>query len=63
MNLLRWITLVERIAEVGPIKRISELLPLGRSANGRPKFRFIDNVEKDIRSFGIKNLTTVAQNR
>jgi hypothetical protein len=45
------------------VKKIFNWKPLIKRSQGRPKYRWEDNIKQDICQLKIKNLTTCAQNR
>jgi hypothetical protein len=44
-------------------RRIMECKPEGRSSVGRPRLRWKDGVEDDLRKLNVKNWWTVAKDR
>ena len=63
INRLRWAGHVARMDDKEIIKRILNSNPGGQRGRGRPKLRWIDGVEHDLRKIGCKNWKIVAQNR
>jgi hypothetical protein len=45
------------------IKRLMIVKPEGKRKKGRPRIRWIDGVEKDLRSFGVVNWKAKTQDR
>lgn len=61
---LRWLGHVERMEDSAPPKRISlGPPPDGRRRQGRPNLRWMDDVEQDINSLGLRNWREKARNR
>jgi hypothetical protein len=50
---LRWLSHVERMSEYRVIKKLFMSKPEGRRSVGRPKMRWLDDVEKDLRMMRI----------
>ena len=50
---LRWTGHIMRMPEENPVKKLT-LRPEGSRRAGRPKLRWLDGVEKDLRTFGIR---------
>jgi hypothetical protein len=51
---LRWLGHVCRMEEQRDLKKVLEGKPGGRRKRGKPRTRWIDNVEDDLRKIGIK---------
>jgi len=51
---LEWIGHVIRMNETGCVKKIFEGKLEGRRGTGRPRLRWIDDVEDDLRKLGVK---------
>ena len=52
-----------RMPEENPVKKLTLLRPEGSRRAGRPKLRWLDGVEEDLRSFGIRGWRKRAQDR
>ena len=63
INRLRWAGHVARMDDKEIIKRILNSNPGGQRGRGRPKLRWIDGVEHDLRKIGCMNWKMVAQDR
>jgi hypothetical protein len=50
---LRWVGHVERMSEDRVIKKLYMSRPEGRRSVGRPKMRWLDDVEEDLRKMRI----------
>jgi len=57
---LEWLGHVIRMNETGPVKKICEGKLEGR---GRPRLRWINNVEDNVRKLGVKRWRTKALDR
>jgi hypothetical protein len=51
---LRWTGHIMRMLEENPVKKLTLLRREGSRRTGRPKLRWLDGVEKDLRSLGIR---------
>ena len=60
---LEWIGHVIRMNETRSVKKIFEGKLDGRRGRGRPRLRWIDNVEDDLRKLGVKRWRTKALDR
>ena len=60
---LEWIGHVIRMNETRCVKKIFEGKLDGRRGRGRPRLRWIDNVEDDLRKLGVKRWRTKALDR
>jgi len=60
---LSWFGHVQRISDTGTVKKIINWKTLTNSSQGRPKYRWEDNVKQDICQMKIKNWTTCVQDR
>jgi hypothetical protein len=63
INRLRWAGHVIRRGNEKIIKRLIIVKPEGKRKKGRPRMRWIDGVEKDLRSLGVVNWKAKAQER
>src|SRR5436190_23604898 len=63
MQRIRWLGHVERLAEERTAKKIMNWKQDGKKKRGRPKKRWLDEVEKDLEKLGIKNWKTKARNK
>ena len=52
---LRWLGHVERMNNCTSLKRIYSTKPIGRRSVGRPKLRWMDGAERDLRALGVTN--------
>jgi hypothetical protein len=57
---LEWLGHVIRMDETGCVKKIFEGKLEGRSGRGRPRLRWINGVEDDLRKLGVKRWRTKA---
>jgi hypothetical protein len=55
---LKWAGHVVRMDQQRPAKRIINFKPEGRGKRGRPKLRWEDGVENDIKALGERNWKT-----
>jgi len=60
---LEWIGHVIRMNETRYVKKIFEGKLEGRRGRGRPRLRWIDDVEDDLRKLGVKQWTAKALDR
>ena len=51
---LRWIGHIRRMPEENPAKKLTVLRAEGSRRAGRPKLRWLDGVEEDLRTLGIR---------
>ena len=63
INRLRWAGHVARMDDKEITKSILNSNPGGQRGRGRPKLRWIDGVEHDLRKVGCKSWKMVAQDR
>ena len=52
---LRWLEHVERMGQHGVLKKVLNVKPEGSRSVGRPRQRWLDSVENDLRSLSIRN--------
>jgi len=52
---LSWFGHVQRIPDTRTVKKISNWKPLNKRSQGRPKYRWDDNIKQDICKMKIKN--------
>jgi hypothetical protein len=55
---LEWLGLVVRMNETRSVKKIFEGKLEGRNSRGRPRLRWINDVEDDLRELGVKRWRT-----
>jgi len=60
---LDWLGHVSRMNETRCVKKIFEGKLEGRRGRGRPRLRWINDVEDNLRKFGVKRWRTKALNR
>ena len=60
---LEWLEHVIRMNETGSVKKIFEGKLEGRGGGGRPRLRWINDVEDDLRKLGVKRWRTKALDR
>ena len=60
---LEWLGHVSRMNEIRSVKKIFEGKLEGRRGRGRPRLRWINSVEDDLRKLGVKRWRTKALNR
>jgi hypothetical protein len=60
---LEWLGHVVRMDESRSVKKIFEGKLEGRRGRGRPRFRWINDVEDDLRKLGVKRWRTKALDR
>jgi len=60
---LEWLGHVIRMKETRSVKKIFEEKLEGRRGRGRPRFRWINDVEEDLRKLVVKRWTTKALDR
>lgn len=60
---LRWLGHVERMPESSVVKKVYKGKPGGRRLQGRPRKRWLDDVEEDLRRMGVRRWRTKAENR
>ena len=53
LSKLRWTGHIMRMPEENPVKKLTLLRPEGSRLTGRPKLRWLDGVEEDLRILGI----------
>jgi hypothetical protein len=62
-NILEWPCHIQIMARNRGVKRIFEDKPCGRRRVGRPRLRWTDGVENDVRVMGVKRWRNVAKDR
>ena len=60
---LSWFGQVQRMPDTRTVKKIFKWNPLTTTSQGRPKYRWEDNVKQDICQMKVKNSITCAQHR
>ena len=60
---LRWMGHVERMSETETAKQIIRQVPVGKRVPGRPKARYMEQVQSDIATLNIQNWKIAARNR
>jgi len=60
---LEWLGHVVRMNETRSVKKIFEGKLEGRRCRGRPRLRWINDVEDDLRKLGVKRWRTIALER
>jgi len=60
---LEWLAHVSRMNETRSVKKIFEGKLEGRRGRGRPRLRWINDVENDLRKLGVKRWRTKELNR
>jgi hypothetical protein len=60
---LSWFGHVQRVPDIGTVKKIFSWKPLTKTSQGRPKYRWEDNIKQDICQMKIKNWTVCVQDR
>ena len=60
---LRWVGHIERMEKVQPTKHIFYQKPMCNGKRGRPRSRFKDQKEEDVRKLNIRNWKARALNR
>ena len=60
---LSWFGHVKRMPDTGTVKNIFKWNPLTKRSQGRPKYRWEDNVKQDIYQMRVKNWITCVQER
>lgn len=63
VNRLRWLGHLERMDEMEPPKQILHQTPAGNRKRGRPRARFKDQVEDNLRTLRVRNWKAKAKNR
>jgi len=58
-----WDRMVERMGEHEAPKKISRQTLIGKIAQGRPKIRYMEQIEQDIGTLKIRNWRSKAQDR
>jgi hypothetical protein len=60
---IEWLGHIQRMTRERGVKRIFEDKPGGRRRAGRPRLRWVDGVENDLRTMGVKRWRNVAKDR
>ena len=60
---LSWFGHVQRMPDTGTVKKIFIWKPLTKRSQGRPKYRWKDNIKQDICQMKIKNWIACVQDR
>ena len=60
---LSWFGHVQRIPDTRTVKKIFKCKPLTKRSQGRPKYRWEDNIKQDICQMKIKNWIACVQDR
>uniref|UniRef100_A0A0K8TJE5 Reverse transcriptase domain-containing protein n=3 Tax=Lygus hesperus TaxID=30085 RepID=A0A0K8TJE5_LYGHE len=60
---LRWAGHVARLPDDDPAKKLFEAQPFGSRGRGRPKQRWVDNVEEDVARTGCRDWRNTARDR
>ena len=60
---LGWFGHVQRMSDTGTLKKIFNWQPLTKRSQGRPKYRWEDNIKQDICQTNLKNWIACFQNR
>ena len=63
VNRLRWVGHLARMNNTRAPLILFNRDPEGRRDRGRPKLRWIDNIERDLNALNVSNWRRVAQNR
>jgi hypothetical protein len=60
---LEWLGYITRMEETRSVKKIFEGILEGRRGRGRPRLRWINDMEADLRKLGVKRWRTKALDR
>ena len=60
---LSWFSHVQRMADTRTVKKIFNWKPLTKTSQGRPKYRWEDNIAQDICQMKIQNWIACVQDR
>jgi hypothetical protein len=60
---LSWFGHVQRVPDTGTVKKIFNWKPLTKRSQGRPKYRWEDNIKQDVCQMEIKNWIACVQER
>jgi hypothetical protein len=60
---LRWLGRLYRTEELNPCKKLTFSKPMGTRKKGRPPVRWLDNVQQDLQTLGVRNWKGIASDR
>lgn len=60
---IRWLGHVHRMNEHRVPKKVLQAKPMGNRSVGRPRLRWLDDVEADLRKIGVRNWKRLAESR
>jgi len=60
---LSWFGQVQRMSDTRTVKKVLKWNPVTKRSQGRPKYRWEDNVKRDIYQMKVKNWITCVQDR
>jgi hypothetical protein len=63
VNYISWFGHVQRMSDTRTVKKIFDWKPLTKRSQGRPKYRWEDNIKQDICQMKIKNWIACVQDR
>jgi len=52
---LRWLVQLFRMQELDPCRKLTVLKPEGTRRVGKPKLRWLESIEEDVRHVGVSN--------
>jgi hypothetical protein len=61
--MIRWAGHVQRMPETRSVKKVFLGKPDGRRRRGRPRKRWLDDLEEDLRKLGVKGWRRKAEDR